>query len=48
MIALTSHFTAQDQERSRQSGFVRHIAKSNPTELLRAISDTVEQEKAAA
>jgi two-component system chemotaxis sensor kinase CheA len=47
MIALTSHFTAQDQERSRQSGFARHIAKFSPGELLRAISDVVGEKEAA-
>jgi two-component system, chemotaxis family, sensor kinase CheA len=41
LIALTSHATARDRERTRESGFHRHIPKSDHRMLLQAISETI-------
>jgi two-component system, chemotaxis family, sensor kinase CheA len=47
MIALTSHASPSDQERSRRAGFDFHLAKFNRETLLRTISESVAQRSAA-
>jgi len=41
LIALTSHDTDRDRQRTRRSGFNRHIPKSDHHVLLKAISETI-------
>jgi two-component system, chemotaxis family, sensor kinase CheA len=41
LIAVTSHATARDRERTAKFGFDRHVAKSEHTVLVRAISETI-------
>jgi hypothetical protein len=38
---VTSHATARDRERTAKFGFDRHVAKSEHTVLVRAISETI-------
>jgi len=48
LIALTSHVTQRDRERSLNSGFCRHVAKFDRQRLLEAISETLSAERGAA
>jgi len=48
LVALTSHASASDEERSRQSGFQRHVPKLDHRMLLQAISETLANERGAA
>lgn len=45
MIALSSHATPQDIERGHSVGFTDYVAKFDKDTLLRAISQTLHQEK---
>jgi two-component system chemotaxis sensor kinase CheA len=48
LVALTSHVSASDEERSRKSGFQRHVPKLDHRMLLKAISETLAAERGAA
>ncbi len=48
LVALTSHVSASDEERSRRSGFQRHVPKLDHRMLLQAISETLANERGAA
>jgi len=48
LVALTSHVSASDEERSRRSGFQRHVPKLDHRLLLKAISETLATERGAA
>ncbi len=48
LVALTSHVSPSDAERSLRSGFKRHIPKLDHKMLLKAISETLAHERGAA
>lgn len=48
LVALTSHVSASDEERGRRSGFQRHVPKLDHRLLLKAISETLANERGAA
>jgi two-component system chemotaxis sensor kinase CheA len=48
LIALSAHGSAGDRERTKRSGFARHVAKSDHRVLLKAISETLEAQRGAA
>ena len=48
LVALTSHASPSDEERSRRSGFQRHVPKLDHQMLLKAISETLASERGAA
>jgi len=48
LVALTSHVSARDEERSRKSGFQRHVPKLDHRLLLKAIADTLGSKKEVA